>query len=520
MKFPTKLLIITLLLISIISTCKTSGNSGSDPIIPDTPKPPIKTTFSTYYVAPNGSNSNNGTSPGNPFLTIQKSLDIAIAGDTVNIMAGTYPEALVLKTTGTSSRRITLRQYNTDIVTINSENSRAVRLNAVIGYYTLDGLKFISNYVGAYVGTADYSIDLGIGGPGWWGQGFPKDNAAAVDDDSNGHNGFIVQNCDITGNIGFLGHNNVVSNCNLNGNNAFTNGIHDGTVVSHNNIFTHNTISHYTVRGLWIWSNVYNDTASYNNISHYGICAIDFDGASLPVYNSVMANNVIHDEDRAKSMGMQFENGMNCVCENNLIYNVVEGMTCINYYQGSGGNTGVYGYAYYNFQVQDPNNLVMGKVPYVTNNIFRNNLVYNTSSSGAHFMLTWGNYLYNNTFDNCKGSYGAIALTNGATSVGCLNTTITNNILSNCSSGVILQSGGSITSESNNLFYNNTSNGSTGTNVVLGNPLYVNANTGQYKLQSSSPAKDAGAAISAVTTDMAGTKRPQGTAYDIGAYEY
>ncbi len=41
-----------------------------------------------------------------------------------------------------------------------------------------------------------------------------------------------------------------------------------------------------------------------------------------------------------------------------------------------------------------------------------------------------------------------------------------------------------------------------------------------YKLQSSSPAKDAGTTIATVTDDYDGVSRPRGSAYDIGAYEY
>jgi Protein of unknown function (DUF1565) len=43
----------------------------------------------TYYVAKNGSDSNNGSS-GSPFATINKAASVAAPGDTVNIAAGTY----------------------------------------------------------------------------------------------------------------------------------------------------------------------------------------------------------------------------------------------------------------------------------------------------------------------------------------------------------------------------------------------------------------------------------------------
>jgi len=46
----------------------------------------------TYYVAPTGSDYNTGTS-ASPFLTIQKSANVAVAGDTVIVRAGTYAGA-------------------------------------------------------------------------------------------------------------------------------------------------------------------------------------------------------------------------------------------------------------------------------------------------------------------------------------------------------------------------------------------------------------------------------------------
>ena len=52
-------------------------------------------------------------------------------------------------------------------------------------------------------------------------------------------------------------------------------------------------------------------------------------------------------------------------------------------------------------------------------------------------------------------------------------------------------------------------------------PLFV-TNYSNLQLQSASPAKDTGANLASVgvTDDYAGTSRPQGAAYDIGAYEY
>ena len=50
--------------------------------------------------------------------------------------------------------------------------------------------------------------------------------------------------------------------------------------------------------------------------------------------------------------------------------------------------------------------------------------------------------------------------------------------------------------------------------------MLVDAVAGDYHLQAGSPCIDAGTATNAPNTDYEGTTRPQGAAYDIGAYEY
>ena len=74
----------------------------------------------------------------------------------------------------------------------------------------------------------------------------------------------------------------------------------------------------------------------------------------------------------------------------------------------------------------------------------------------------------------------------------------------------------------NNNFYENTPNINgviTDSNAIIGNPLFVNPGS-DFHLQSTSPAIDAGLTLSEVTEDYEHNSRPQGSGYDIGAYEY
>lgn len=66
-----------------------------------------------------------------------------------------------------------------------------------------------------------------------------------------------------------------------------------------------------------------------------------------------------------------------------------------------------------------------------------------------------------------------------------------------------------------NLFWNGN-DPVTGTNAILEDPLL----TADYHLGSGSPAIDAGLTIPWLPVDLEGNARPNGAAYDIGAYEY
>ena len=77
-----------------------------------------------------------------------------------------------------------------------------------------------------------------------------------------------------------------------------------------------------------------------------------------------------------------------------------------------------------------------------------------------------------------------------------------------------------VISGSNNLWFGNGAPTSCTSANVSAYPLFVNAQAKDFHIQSASPAKDAGIAIATLATDIAGIVRLQGSAYDIGAFEY
>jgi len=85
----------------------------------------------TYYVATNGSNSNNGTTTSTPWLTLQYGIDHVKAGDILYIRGGTYrttgnasSSALLTMSgmAGTSSSHITISAYPGEVPVLNLDN--------------------------------------------------------------------------------------------------------------------------------------------------------------------------------------------------------------------------------------------------------------------------------------------------------------------------------------------------------------------------------------------------------------
>ena len=56
-------------------------------------------------------------------------------------------------------------------------------------------------------------------------------------------------------------------------------------------------------------------------------------------------------------------------------------------------------------------------------------------------------------------------------------------------------------------------------NNLTDNPFFIDPAKANFTLHSTSAAIDKGAVLDHVSTDFAGTRRPVGAGYDIGAYE-
>lgn len=129
------------------------------------------------------------------------------------------------------------------------------------------------------------------------------------------------------------------------------------------------------------------------------------------------------------------------------------------------------------------------------------------------------------TGDGTNRNGVTIEIPDGANNAG---VTVENTIISGFDAGVRFANlGGSGTPgyDGTNNLLNNTEDyaggASAATGDIAGDPLFVDAGAGDYRLQAASPAVDAGVPLSpAVTDDINGQPRPVGSAPDIGAFEF
>jgi len=127
--------------------------------------------------------------------------------------------------------------------------------------------------------------------------------------------------------------------------------------------------------------------------------------------------------------------------------------------------------------------------------------------------------LYNNTFYNCGWTGGAAS--NAAAIAAFAPTNIRNNLIYNPAPLMYFDSGSSGMTCANNLYFGSGAAPSSCANgAVSADPKITSLSTFDFHLQSGSPAIDKGVAIASLILDLDGTSRPQGAAYDIGAYEF
>jgi parallel beta-helix repeat protein len=155
------------------------------------------------------------------------------------------------------------------------------------------------------------------------------------------------------------------------------------------------------------------------------------------------------------------------------------------------------------------------------NMVIKNCHVHNNNEGGILIYNATNDLAYNNVV-RANGGWGGIK------AEYCANAKILNNTAYGNDGDGILVKESSDTTVRNNIAYLNGvldihDDNSTSTvqdHNLSADPLFVDVSTGDLRLQAGSPAINAGATLTELTTDKDGVVRPQGSSYDIGAYEF
>jgi hypothetical protein len=416
-------------------------------------------TATTYYVATTGSDGYPGTINA-PWRTIQHAVDTVSAGDTVYIRAGTYNErvqATYGNGGGINNGYITYRNYPGETV-------------------ILDGTGIAISYGGGL-----FHI---------WSSNFIQVSGLRVQN-SNGAGIYV--------------------------------GSADNVMVENNR--TYNTVK----SGVGIWDSSHiivngNDVELACN-PHDGYPQSEEFISIANSSNVEVMNNRAHDGpqglpvERAGGEGINVKDGSAYVkIHNNTVYNLdklgfgldawTSGVHDVEYFSNIAHNV------YYGFIVSSEQGGSVANVKVY------NNIAYHNTRAG--FSIPW----WSGTQDGMKTNIQFVNNTSYANGSGFTitspqneNVVFRNNILSQNDTNISIISGAiSQTTIDHNLF--NGDGSAMGTDVVVGDPKFRNADGGDFYLLSDSSAIDAGSPSGAPGNDFVGRMRPQSTGYDIGAYEY
>lgn len=424
----------------------------------------------TWYVAPLGSGGNDAN-PGTlsqPFNTLTQASNVAGPGDLVYVRAGTYFYAgqQFIYCVGNSSNWITFKAYPDEAAVFDFAGQSGTGDSIVIG--------------GQYIAFENFEVKNsprnGISG---WGAAHLK--ILDINTHDNQFSGIFVGYSSL-GTVQDI----VVSDC----------LVHDNVLMNQPETLTAWPAALMVDKCQG--TTVLNNTCYHN----YG------EGIVLDLTDSgAVVQNQLHDNYAA---GLYLDNTTKTVVSKNFIYTNYDAAFFKNGQPCPGiGNA---------------------NETYTTPNPLDANQIINNVVLHGCYCLWYGNFLSggglrdyvvaNNVFYN--GDCSTLRIDSDA---GHVNNLFVNNIIyQDAGNGLIqLPSQMGAFNFNHNAWYNGSPGAAAGPGDVALPPLFVNpgANTAAgYALQPASPLIDAGASVSQVGDDYAGTLRPQGAAYDIGAFEY
>jgi hypothetical protein len=486
--------------------------------------PIVSASQTIYYVSPAGNDSNPGTI-NDPWHTIQKAADTLVAGETVQILPGTYSEKFVPKNSGTAEAYIT---YTAEPGTVVLDGAGVSLSGDIKG----DGLVQILGK--RYIKVQNLALRNA------------SVNCVNISDDTSGTRPAYIEISALT-----------LQNCNKVGIRARS---ADHLQLNDNQI---NHVNYASGIGVWTSTDVTVDHNTITNAHYYHECQGAYDEAltiagtnQFEVMNNTLDNTEANPAGfctNAEKLGINVKESS----QNGRVYhNTVRHMTAASIYvdgwhAGANGTPSLNHIAIYQNQVSDGGGITIGCeqadgiVEYIT---IHNNLLLNTTFAGIQVRGAHGDGLRKNITIANNTLYGALAAGgNGGAGIYVTTAHLASNngeapviIRNNISMFYFLPSGGwvgqivagnatiaALISADHNLVSGPQncsaeypacvevgSRISAAPDSVFSNPAAFDLH-----LKSGSPAIDAGITLGAVPDDLEGLPRPAGSAYDLGAYE-
>ncbi len=421
----------------------------------------------TYYVAPSGNDTNPGSSQSSPWQTITKAADTLTAGDTVYIDSGTYSERLIPLNSGSSGQYITYAaQVGAEVIIDGAAITMPDYENGLVHIEDLNYIKISG-------------LQVHNAGPNQNNSGIYLDNSNNITIEKNKtyntvSSGISVWNCT---NVVIDG-NEVELACNDGEQECITVAATDGFEIKNNEVH-------------------------HNGPGTNGGEGIDAKDGAI---NGKIFGNRVHDLTR---LGIYIEawdkHTHDIEVYNNRIYNCLnDGITLASEMGGLLENINI------------KNNIV-------TDNL--NNGISITPNGAVAQPPMRNLSIINNTFYN-NGDGTVPEPWGGGILVDNPNITtlvIRNNIFSqNLLFQILIDVPVSSLSVDHNLIdgYRGGDNEIKGSSFVEGNPFFLNVVNSDFHLGSNSPAINSGSSLNAPNEDFDSVKRPQGSGYDMGAFEY
>jgi len=457
-------------------------------ILPTLPK---QISSPTYFVAIDGNDYNPGTE-SQPWRTITKAVNVAVAGDTVYVKEGNYNEKITVNNSGSPGNFITFMAYPGHTVTIDGTGLSIPGWEGLVeirgkSYINISGFRIVnSTWAGVFVTMGYYgekssyiTIEknyiyntYGSGILMQWGNNYIIDNneielacnapsnirVEEIISIQNHVDTFEVRNNYIhDGGLPQFGGEGIDAKWNVSNGKIYNNHIHDVRGIG---IYIDSWV------GSWYWGD-------YSQIGNG--YARDIDVFSNRVYNVTLG-------EYGTGLAISAETGgivERINVYNNIIYNNGFNGIMIPAYSGLNSPVGL-----------------------ITNVSVINNVFYNNLEGGADIGY-WPTSLNNVILRNNIFSQNQRWQVRIKSTPDIQNIIMDHNLI-----------------DGYRNFTQNNYYTIKGSNHIEANPQFIDVSKADFHLHSTSFAIDKGSSTNAPATDYDGNTRPKGNGYDIGAYEY